>query len=125
MSKVIYLDGTETLVLTREMVLGYRDTMASPINDWEATLLMMIVEAHKVPGTTVVGRYEPMSSPPPRQIEQLVNELFRSRFLSIPSNRCQFRVYAQEMVLQFFTANRGPTIHDDLKRIDLGWNSFP
>lgn len=125
MSKVIYLDGTETLILTREMVLGHRDTMASPINDWEATLLMMIVEAHKVPGTTVVGRYDPKASPPPRQIEQLANELFKTRFLNIPNNRYQFRLYPREMVLQFFTRNSPQSIYDDYKRIDLGWNSFP
>ena len=124
MSKVIYLNGDETLVLTREMVLGHRDTTASPLNDWEAMVMLMIATAHRYLGVVVVGEYDPRQAPSQNAMHSLVAELLKSRFFNMYSSRYLFRVYTSEMVFQFHNKH-SPNNGSELKRIDLGWNYFP
>lgn len=125
MSKVIYLDGTETLVLTREMVLGRRDNRQNPLRDWEITVMMMIAHAARFPGAVIIGEYDPAVSPNPRQMEELVIGLMRSRMIGMRSHQYLFRLYNTEMVLRF-DSRGGPHYNDnEIMRIDLGWNSIP
>ncbi|QEG09253.1 hypothetical protein HYP93_gp30 [Stenotrophomonas phage Pokken] len=123
MSKVIYLDGTETLVLTREMVLGRRDNRHCPLRDWEITVMMMIAHAARFPGAAIIGEYNPNESPHRGQMVELVTGLMRTRMIFMREGQYLFRVYDTEMVLRFY--DRGGPNDNELIRIDLGWNSFP
>lgn len=122
MSKVIYLDGTETLIFTRQLVEpGYMPR--SPMMMWEAMVLHGVASAGRFPNQQVVVDFSDLPPTERPDYDHMVEEFIRHlmRALRMPGHL--MNVYASRHVayITINTPERLPQNHPDYLDRRIKW----
>lgn len=98
MSKVIYLDGTETLVYTQR-VLDPTYVRESPLERWEILLLHAFLHASLYTGNTFIADFvsSGVKRPHPRELMQKI-DMLKKTFGLQNRNLCEIESYHDDYV---------------------------